>query len=89
MSKLITDSEALMWLLTPGAAENDSNLYYKTEALKKAASACSLRRTELKLTAADEKTQALLDDTADTLIDTYQFFSQLLKEFDDLVNPRR
>lgn len=89
MSKLITDSEALMWLLTPGAAENDSNLYYKAEALKKAASACSLRRTELKLTAADEKTQALLDDTADTLIDTYQFFSQLLKEFDDLVNPRR
>lgn len=88
MSKLITDSETLMWLLDPGVAENDSNLYYKAQALKDAASACSLRRTELKLNAVDEETQSVLDDTVGTLIDTFQVLSRLLKEFEDLLNPK-
>ena len=34
MSKLMTDSETLMWLLDPGVGHNDSNLYYKAKALK-------------------------------------------------------
>lgn len=89
MSKLITDSETLMWLLDPGVSENDSNLFYKAKALKDAASACSLRRTELKLNAVDEETQAVLDDTVGTLIDTFQVLSRLLKEFDDLLNPKK
>ena len=86
MSKLLTDSETLLWLLNPGVGDNDSNLYYKAEALKGAAAACSMRRTELRLCAMDEETQAVLDDAVGTLIDTYQVLQRLLDDFADIVN---
>ena len=88
MSKLITDSDTLLWLTDPGVGENDSNLFYKAEALKKAALACSMRRIELRINAYDEQTQALFDDTVCTLIDTYHVFEKLLNELDDIVNKR-
>ena len=45
-----------------------------------------MRRTELRLCAMDEETQAVLDDAVGTLVDTYQVLQRLLDDFADIVD---
>lgn len=84
MSKLMTDSKALMEFLFDGTIPSDTPLQTMIKNLKEATLVCTELRVTIEYEDA-EKMRKMLDDVNTTLVESWQNMLDLQNDFKDII----